>query len=45
MLEVSITAFKQVLEFEQGQPVTDATHVVSNVTDENVPTDPVMTAD
>lgn len=32
MLEVAITAFEQVVAFEQGQPVADETHVVSKIT-------------
>ncbi len=45
MLEVSITAFEQVLAFEQGQEVSDTTRVISTMTNEEVAADPVMTAD
>ena len=45
MLEVSITAFEQVLAFEQGQLVSDTTLIVSRSGDEKVASEPVMTAE
>ena len=45
MLEVAITAFEQVLAFEQGQPVSDSTNVITTPKEESVTAEPVMSAD
>ena len=43
MLEVAITAFEQVLAFEQGlQTVTDATHIVAGHDKETAVSEPIL---
>jgi uncharacterized protein YqhQ len=46
MLEVAITAFEQVLDFEQSQqPVTEATHVVAGKDGDTAVTEPILTTE
>ncbi|MDX1412647.1 MAG: DUF1385 domain-containing protein [Candidatus Promineifilaceae bacterium] len=45
MLEVAILAFEQVVTFEKGEPVVDATHVVSAQVDNQLANESALTAD
>jgi uncharacterized protein YqhQ len=46
MLEVAITAFEQVLAFEESQqPVTEATHVVAAKDGDTAVTEPILTTE
>jgi hypothetical protein len=46
MLEVAITAFEQVLNFEQGQQlVTETTHVVATKDGDAAVAEPILTTE